>query len=72
MGTLTALLLIVALFVILGAGVWIGIENYQDVKVGDQLEVIEFIEVARKLKDSDRLESKDAKAANEPKKEAGE
>jgi len=50
----------------------IGLENYQDVKVGDQLEVIEFIEVARKLKDSDRLESKDAKAAKEPKKEVGE
>ncbi len=50
----------------------IGIENYQDVKVGDQLEVIEFVEVARKLKDANRLESKEAKAAKEPKKEAGE
>ena len=32
----------------------IGIENFHDVKVGDQLEIIEFVEVARKLKDSEK------------------
>ena len=30
------------------------IENYDAVKVGDQLEVIELVEVARKLKDSEK------------------
>ncbi len=33
----------------------IGIENFHDVKVGDQIEIIEFVEVARKLKDSEKL-----------------
>jgi translation initiation factor IF-2 len=27
----------------------IGIENYNDIKVGDQLEILEVVEVARKL-----------------------
>lgn len=30
----------------------IGLENFNDIHVGDQLEVIEYVEVARKLKDS--------------------
>ncbi len=36
----------------------ISIVDFGDVKVGDQLEVIEFIEVARKLKDSEKLSAK--------------
>ncbi|MCD1654771.1 translation initiation factor IF-2 [Treponema zuelzerae] len=34
----------------------IGLDNYSDIKVGDQLEVIEYVEVARKLKDSEKLD----------------
>jgi hypothetical protein len=30
----------------------VGLENFNDIHVGDQLEVIEYFEVARKLKDS--------------------
>jgi translation initiation factor IF-2 len=33
----------------------IGIEDFHDIKVGDQFEIIEFVEVARKLKDSEKL-----------------
>ncbi len=33
----------------------IGIDNFHDIKVGDQLEIIEFVEIARKLKDSEKL-----------------
>jgi translation initiation factor IF-2 len=40
----------------------ISIDNFADIKVGDQLEVIEFVEVARKLKDSEKLDSKKDKA----------
>jgi len=40
----------------------ISIDNFPDIKVGDQLEVIEFVEVARKLKDSEKLDSKKDKA----------
>ncbi len=40
----------------------ISIDNFADIKVGDQLEVIEFIEVARKLKDSEKLDAKKDKA----------
>jgi len=40
----------------------ISIDNFPDIKVGDQLEVIEFIEVARKLKDSEKLDAKKDKA----------
>ena len=39
----------------------IGIENYADIRVGDQLEVIELVEVARKLKDSEKLDSPEKK-----------
>ncbi|MEL3902784.1 translation initiation factor IF-2 [Treponema phagedenis] len=34
----------------------IGIENYTDLKEGDQLEFIEVVEVARKLKDTEKYE----------------
>jgi len=37
------------------------LENYADIRVGDQLEVIELVEVARKLKDSEKLDSTDKK-----------
>ena len=37
------------------------IDNFPDVKVGDQLEVIELVEVARKLKDSEKLNAKETK-----------
>jgi len=43
----------------------IAIENFQDVRVGDQFEVIEFIEIARKLKDSERLDSPTTKESAE-------
>ncbi len=43
----------------------ISIENFNDVRVGDQFEVIEFVEVARKLKDSEKLS--DAKPAADEK-----
>ncbi len=33
----------------------IGLENFNDIHVGDQLEVIEYFEVARKLKDSEKI-----------------
>jgi len=39
----------------------IGIDNFADVRIGDQLEVIEFVEVARKLKDSEKLATKETK-----------
>jgi translation initiation factor IF-2 len=45
------------------------VENFADVKVGDQLEVIEFIEIARKLKDSEKIESKEAKESKKDKAE---
>lgn len=49
----------------------VALENFNDVHVGDQFEVIEFIEIARKLKDSEKLstikEAKDAKEAKEAK-----
>ncbi len=41
----------------------IGLENWQDIQVGDHLEVFEYIEVARKLGD----ELRDDRAANEKK-----
>ena len=44
----------------------IGLENFNDVRVGDQFEVIEFVEVARKLGES--LAEQKAREA----KEAGE
>ncbi len=40
----------------------ISVENFNDVRIGDQFEVIEFVEVARKLKDSEKLESGKPKA----------
>ena len=40
----------------------ISVENFNDVRVGDQFEVIEFVEVARKLKDSEKLSSDKPKA----------
>ena len=42
----------------------IGLENFNDVRVGDQFEVIEFVEVARKLGDSiAEQKAKEAKMA---------
>ncbi len=35
----------------------ISLENFNDVKVGDQLEIIEMVEVARKLKDTKKAEA---------------
>ncbi len=43
----------------------INIENFHDIKVGDQLEVIELVEVARKLKDTEKLDAKGPAAAKE-------
>ena len=45
----------------------IGIEGFADIKIGDQLEVIELVEVARKLKDSEKLDAKEAKESKESK-----
>ena len=45
----------------------IGIEDWHDIKVGDQFEVIEFVEVARKLGDS--IADEKAKAEKEGKTE---
>ncbi len=45
----------------------IGIEDWHDIKVGDQFEVIEFVEVARKLGDS--IAAEKAKAEKEGKSE---
>ena len=36
----------------------VGIDNWQDIKEGDQFEVIEYVEVARKLSDSEALSAK--------------
>jgi translation initiation factor IF-2 len=44
----------------------VGIDNWQDIQVGDQFEVIEFVEVARKLSDSVNL-ADEKKAAAEKK-----
>jgi len=49
----------------------ISLEDFQDVKVGDQFEVIEFVEIARKLKDSERLDAK-PNAKSDAKKEKTE
>ena len=35
----------------------IALENFNDIKVGDQLEIIETVEVARKLTDTQRYEA---------------
>jgi len=37
----------------------IGLENYNDIRVGDQFEIIEVIEVARKLKDTQKQHTPD-------------
>jgi translation initiation factor IF-2 len=50
----------------------IGIEDFADIKIGDQLEVIELVEVARKLKDSEKLDAKEAKESKEAKKDKAE
>ena len=39
----------------------VGIDQWQDIKVGDQLEVFEYVEVARKLSDSEPLAKKGGK-----------
>ncbi|HKL84722.1 MAG TPA: translation initiation factor IF-2 [Treponemataceae bacterium] len=39
----------------------IALENFADVRVGDQFEIIEFIEIARKLKDSEKLDTVSSK-----------
>ncbi|MGP1594845.1 MAG: translation initiation factor IF-2 [Treponema sp.] len=38
----------------------IGLENFNDLKVGDQLEIIEMVEVARKLKDTQKYQAPEA------------
>ena len=38
----------------------IALENFNDIKVGDQLEVIETVEVARKLSDTKQYEAPEA------------
>lgn len=43
----------------------IGIENYDGIQPGDQLEFIEYVEVARKLKDSARSDAQDARKTEE-------
>ena len=50
----------------------IGLENWQDIQVGDQLEVIEYVEVARKLGESlvDEKAEAEAKAKGKAKKAA--
>ena len=42
----------------------IGIDSWQDIQVGDQLEVFEFVEVARKLSDSAKNDSASDKKAD--------
>ncbi|MGP1575898.1 MAG: translation initiation factor IF-2 [Treponema sp.] len=39
----------------------IGLENFNDLKVGDQLEIIEMVEVARKLKDTQKYHAPEAR-----------
>jgi translation initiation factor IF-2 len=50
----------------------VGVDNWQDIQAGDQFEVIEFVEVARKLSDSVNLadEKKAAATAASEKKQA--
>ena len=38
----------------------IALENFNDIKIGDQLEIIETVEVARKLTDTQRYEAPEA------------
>lgn len=45
----------------------VGIDQWQDIKVGDQLEVFEYVEVARKLGDSEPAAKKGAKASKNAK-----
>ena len=42
----------------------IALENFNDIKVGDQLEIIETVEVARKLTDTQRYEAPEAHTGN--------
>ena len=52
----------------------IGLDNWQDIQIGDQLEVFEYIEVARKLGDSISLseQKSDAKSENSEETESTE
>ena len=43
----------------------VGIENWQDLQVGDQLEAFEYVEVARKLGKTIAEEQAEAKAESE-------
>ena len=45
----------------------VGIDQWQDIKVGDQLEVFEYVEVARKLGDSEPAAKKGGKASKNAK-----
>ena len=42
----------------------IALENFNDIKVGDQLEIIEIVEVARKLTDTQHYEAPEAHTGN--------
>ena len=42
----------------------IALENFNDIKVGDQLEIIETVEVARKLTDTQHYEAPEAHTDN--------
>ena len=50
----------------------VGIDQWQDIKVGDQLEVFEYVEVARKLGDSEPAAKKGAKASKNAKGDTGD
>ena len=43
----------------------IGIEDFNDIQIGDQLEIIEIIEVARKLSDSEQYKAPEFKKEEE-------
>ncbi|MGP1522683.1 MAG: translation initiation factor IF-2 [Treponema sp.] len=50
----------------------VGIDQWQDIKVGDQLEVFEYVEVARKLGDSEPAAKKGGKASKNAKGDTGD
>ena len=50
----------------------VGIDQWQDIKVGDQFEVFEYVEVARKLGDSEPAAKKGGKASKNAKGDTGD
>jgi len=50
--------------VVVGYECGIALENFNDIKVGDQLEIIETVEVARKLTDTQHYEAPEAHTGN--------